>query len=454
MATKKKKVSATKTEPSADALANMYRGMGSSQPVTTPKSTPAVTPASTYVGGTKITPTTTFTNNSSVIPTSTPLETPISTYVGGTKVTPPVIETPRSTYVGGTKVTPTVIETPKVTTPFIPEVFLEEPLLPDMPSEEDMVAAEDAYTQARQDLNLPPVVPPVVPQDNSKRQSAYDFLLAQFKQYGLEALVEPLKGLIADPSISEGEFTLRLRNTDPYKKRFAANAARTQKGLRALDEAEYIALEDQYQNVMRNYGLPATYYTRGELGRQEGLEKFIAGDVSASELEDRIITAQDRVLKANPEVLTTLKSYYGDAISNGDILAYALNPDQALKDIQRKVTAAEIGGAALAQGKEFGIGAGRAEELAGYGVTKAAAQQGYETVAAAAPRGSQLAAIYREGPYGQADVETEVFGLAGSAQAKKKREKLSALEQASFSKSTGASSAALGRERAMGQGAF
>lgn len=291
-------------------------------------------------------------------------------------------------------------------------------------------------------------------QDNSGRQSAYDLLLAQFKQYGLEGLVTPLKGLIADPSISESEFTLKLRDTDAYKTRFAANAARIGKGLRALSEADYIALEDGYQNVMRNYGLPATYYTKGDLGRQEGLEKLIAGDVSAAELEERIITAQDRVLKANPQVLDTLKSYYGDSISNGDILAYALNPDQALKDIQRKVTAAEIGGAALAQGKAFGIGAGRAEELAGYGVTKAAAQQGYETVAQAAPRGSQLAAIYQEGPYGQTDIESEVFNLAGSAEAKKKRQKLAALEQASFSKSTGASSAALGRERAMGQGAF
>jgi hypothetical protein len=351
---------------------------------------------------------------------------------------------------------------------FTPTILPEEEPLPEMPSDEEMAAAEDAYTQARQDLNLPADTGRNTgggtPQDNSKRQSAYDFLLAQFKQYGLEALVEPLKGLIADSSISEGEFTLRLRNTEPYKKRFAANAARVGKGLRSLDEAEYIALEDQYQNVMRNYGLPATYYTRGELGRQEGLEKFIAGDVSASELEDRIITAQDRVLKANPEVLTTLKNYYGDAISNGDILAYALNPDQALKDIQRKVTAAEIGGAALAQGlnkitegtteAERAAMRLRSEELAGYGVTKAAAQQGYETVAQAAPRGGELAAIYQQGPYGQTDVEAEVFGLAGSAQAKKKREKLSALEQASFSKSTGASSAALGRERALGQGAF
>lgn len=285
------------------------------------------------------------------------------------------------------------------------------------------------------------------PQDNSERQSAYDLLLAQFKQYGLESLVTPLKGLIADPSISESEFTLKLRDTDAYKKRFAANQARIQKGLRALSEGDYIALEDQYQNVMRNYGLPASYYAKGDLGRQESLEKFIAGDVSAAELEDRIITAQDRVLKANPEVLSALKSFYGDAINNGDILAYTLDPEKGLADIKRKVTAAEIQGAAniaglnkiTAESTPAQIKAleARAAALAGYGVTKEQAQQGFATVAEIAPRGSELSAIYGQGPYGQAEVEAEVFNTAGATEARKKRKKLTELETATFGAKSG-----------------
>ena len=102
--------------------------------------------------------------------------------------------------------------------------------------------------------------------------SAYDLLFEQFSQYGLSALVEPLKQFIIE-GVSPAELTLRLRNTDAYKKRFAANAQRIGKGLAALSEAEYIALEDQYQNIMRNYGLPASYYARGDMGRQEGFEK-------------------------------------------------------------------------------------------------------------------------------------------------------------------------------------
>ncbi len=231
-------------------------------------------------------------------------------------------------------------------------------------------------------------------------QSAYDLLFQQFNQYGMGALVEPLKQFITQ-GLSPSEFTLRLRDTDAYKKRFAANAQRIAKGLNALSEAEYIGLEDQYQNIMRNYGLPASYYTRGDMGRQEGFEKFLANDVSAAELEDRVMTAQNRVLNANPEVLTSLKEFYPD-ITNGDILAYTLDPTQGLSNIKRKVTAAEIGGAAMQAGLRTGMT--RAEELGAAGITKQQAQQGFGTIAGGLQRGSQLASIYGENPYTQTEL--------------------------------------------------
>jgi hypothetical protein len=279
-------------------------------------------------------------------------------------------------------------------------------------------------------------------EEQTARKSAYDLLMEEFTRYGLGGLVEGIKGLIQD-NVSPSEFTLRLRQTDAYKKRFAANAQRIAAGLGAISEADYIGLEDQYQNIMRQYGLPDTYYTKGDMGRQEGFEKFIANDISASELEDRIMTAQNRVINANPEVSRALKEFYPD-ITNGDILAYTLDPKNAIKNIQRKVTAAEIGGAAMAQGLQTGIN--RAEELAGYGITKEQAQQGYQTVAEVAPRGSMLSDIYKQGPYGQTQAEQEVFNLAGSAEAAKKRKKLTSLETAAFSGQAGVG--ALARERA------
>jgi hypothetical protein len=281
-------------------------------------------------------------------------------------------------------------------------------------------------------------------QAQGERQSAYDLLLSQFKLYGLESLVEPLKGLITSGA-SPAEFTIKLRESDAYKKRFAANAQRIAKGLTAISEAEYLGLEDQYQSIMRNYGLPPDYYARGDMGVQEGFNRFIANDVSAVELEDRISTAQSRVLNANPEVLASLKEFY-PGITNGDILAYTLDPTKAITDIRRKITAAEIGGAAMQAGLRTGMA--RAEELGAAGITKQQAQQGFGTIAGGLQRGSQLASIYGEDPYTQTTAEKEVFGLAGQTEAEKQRKKLTGLEKATFGGQTGLTSGALARDRA------
>ena len=298
--------------------------------------------------------------------------------------------------------------------------------------------------------------------DKSARQSAYDLLYSQFKQYGLESLVEGIKGLIQS-NVSPSEFAIQLQNTDAYKQRFAANQDRIKQGLRALTPAEYIGLEDQYQNIMRNYGLPASYYTKDAMGTQAGFNKFIANDVSAAELEDRIATAQKRVLNADVNVKDALKAFYPD-ITNADILAYTLDPTNALENIKRKVTAAEIQGAATAQGfnkidtstTEAQVKAleARAQELAGYGVTKAQAQQGYASIGEFLPTATTLSDIYNKqglGPYNQQTAEAEVFNTADAAAAARKRKKLSALEQAQFGGQAGTAQGALGRER---QGSF
>ena len=279
-------------------------------------------------------------------------------------------------------------------------------------------------------------------------KSSYDLLFSEFDRFGLGALVAPLQDLIVE-GLSPAEFTLRLRGTDAYKKRFAANQQRIAKGLRALSEAEYVGLEDQYQSIMRQYGLPQSYYSRGDMGRQEGFEKFIAGDVSPVELEDRIQTAQNRVTNAPKQVRDALTQFYGAELGNGDILAYVLDPEKALSQIKRKVTAAEIGGGAAIAG--LGLGKERAEELGMFGVTGEQARTGYQTIAEFLPTATKLGDIYAKqglGPYNQAVAESEVFGVTGATDAATKRRKLAQLESAQFSGQVGAAGGALSRERA------
>ena len=282
------------------------------------------------------------------------------------------------------------------------------------------------------------------------RQSAYDLLYNEFSKYGLGTLVEGIKDLI-QKNVSPSEFAIALQNTDAYKQRFAANQDRIKQGLRALTPAEYIGLEDQYQNIMRNYGLPSSYYSKDTMGTQAGFNKFIANDVSAAELEDRIATAQKRVINADVNVKDALRQFYPD-ITDADILAYTLDPSNALENIKRKVTAAEIGGAALGQG--LGTNVNRAEELAKYGITKAQAQQGYGQIGEFLPTAEKLGDIYSKqglGAYDQSTAESEVFGTAGAAEAARKRKKLTQLEQAQFGGQAGTSQSALDRGR---QGSF
>lgn len=284
----------------------------------------------------------------------------------------------------------------------------------------------------------------------SDRKSAFSILKEEFDRYGLGDLVGDVEQL-AKEGLSAAEYSLELRKKPAYVQRFQANQTRVNNGLRALSEAEYVTLEDQYQQVMRQYGLPASFYSTGKTGRQPELEKFISGDVSPVELEDRVQLAVDRVKNAAPEVIDALTTYYGGpgGITQSNLVAYVLDPQRALPEIKRKVAAAEIGAAGRVAG--FGVAGTRAEELAARGVTQAQAQQGYQTAAELLPRAEQLASIYGAEKYDQTAAEQEIFGLEGAASARRKRQKLSAMEQAQFGARTGMAGSALERGRS---GAF
>jgi len=183
-----------------------------------------------------------------------------------------------------------------------------------------------------------------------------------------------------------------------------------------------------------NYGLPDSYYAKDSLGTQSGFNKLLANDVSAAELEDRVMTAQNRVINAAPEISAALKQFYPD-ITNGDILAYTLDPQNAIENIKRKVTAAEIGGAQLGAGLSATVAG--AEALAAANVTGQKYQEAAYDIATAAERGSQLTSFYNQGPYTQQTAEQAILNIPGSVEAIKKTKRLSELEKATFSGSSG-----------------
>jgi hypothetical protein len=220
-----------------------------------------------------------------------------------------------------------------------------------------------------------------------------------------------------------------------FQKRFSANKIRAAAGKSVLSPGEYLALERRYTETMRSYGVSG-------LAKRETLSSFIGNDVSPTEVADRVSLAVTRIQNADPETKRALAQYY-PMLNQTDIVTAFLDPTEGLPALQRKVTAAEIGGAALAQG--MSAAQTTAADLAAYGVTKDQARSGYATIAELTPRTDFLSQISQGPDYGQVEAEAEVF--KGTASAKRARQSLTAIEQARFQGSAGTGKGSLGKSR-------
>ena len=279
----------------------------------------------------------------------------------------------------------------------------------------------------------------------AKRESAFDILKRGFAENGLESIVEDAKKVILNEDSDAGRL-LALRSSPGYQTRFAANAKRIDNGFAAIDEGTYLALEDAYQSIAQNYGMPEKYYKRGELGKQQYFEEAIAKNIDPVTFKERIVEGQ-KVLNANKAVLDAAKKFY-PTLTDGDFLEYVLNPKNALVDIKNKVSAAEIGGAQLGAGLQ--ATAAGAEELARSGVTGQQYQRSATDIAEASLRGGQLSAIYGQDPYTQQMAEQVQLNIPGSVDALKQTKKIAGLEGAEFGRRSGLTGGALARDRAGG----
>jgi hypothetical protein len=250
-------------------------------------------------------------------------------------------------------------------------------------------------------------------------RDAFAMLEDLFRSYGLEELA----GEIADymkQGLTSAEALIKLK-TNPagaYATRFAGNFERVKKGLNVLSEAEYINLESSYAQTLKAYGL-GSMVSSNRKDNYKKFAEFIAADISAVEFKDRIDLAVTRVQNADPFTRNTLKSFYN--INDTDLVSYFLNPTENLPKLQQKVTAAEIGGSAVAQGLTTSLTS--ALSLAEFGVDKTEAQAGYRYIAQALPRGSFLSDISSQGgpAYTQGFAEDVVLRKSGKALTQQER---------------------------------
>ena len=269
-------------------------------------------------------------------------------------------------------------------------------------------------------------------------RDAFALLTSTFALYGLDELASVIGGYMKQ-GLTSNEAIIELRKNKTYQTRFAGNTTRAAAGLNALSEAEYLALEDSYSETLRAYG-QQTLLGADKKARQAEMAKIIGGDISAVEFKDRVSTVVTRVENADPLVKATLRDFY--KITDANLVSYFLKPDENLPRLQEKVTAAEIGSAALAQGG-LTTSMTSAESLAKFGVDLATARKGYSTISDVLPTATKLSQIYKEDKinYNQQVAEEEVF--KGLASAQRKRTQLAEKEIASFKGSSGVGAAGL-----------
>jgi hypothetical protein len=273
-------------------------------------------------------------------------------------------------------------------------------------------------------------------------RDAYALLSQTFRSYGLETLVPAIEGFMKR-NLGPNEATIELRATPEYIARFKGNETRRDSGKNALTEAEYLAVEDAYDQTLRAYG-QQDYFGINRKTKQEKTAELIGNDISAVEFRDRIQLAVDRVQNADPMTKSVLKQFYPD-LKDADLIGYFLNPEDNLPKLKEKVAASEIGAAAVGAGAGLTANLASASDLARYGVDQEMAREGYSKIAGILPTASKLGNIYNETgvKYAQAEGEAEVFKSNQDAATKRKR--LASMERAAFSGSSGTDQGSLAR---------
>ena len=293
-----------------------------------------------------------------------------------------------------------------------------------------------------------PIIDPADTANANDRADAFALIKLTLQGYGfteseLNELFAYIEKGLKDPKMGPNQMVLELRTLPVYKARFSGNETRVKKGLNALSEADYKRQEDSY----------AQYLTAGgvsRLGNRATYAKLIGGAVAPDEVGKRVNMAVDRVVNSDPDIMKMIYKY-NPTISQQDLVAYFLDPDATLPELEKKVSMGEIGTAAAQAGMNYDYG--RIEGLTKYGINRSQAIKGYGEIGDVLPVSEKLSDIYAESgiKYDQTAGESEFFKADSGV--KEKRRQLKSLERAQFSGSSGVSGQA-GSLNKNTQGAF
>jgi hypothetical protein len=241
-------------------------------------------------------------------------------------------------------------------------------------------------------------------------ETATTILQSTFKYYGLEdpQLVGDIKTALAERRItgasSIDDIGVQLRETEAFKRRFAANEARLAAKKPAYSVSQYLQLESAYRQALNASGMPKDFYDT-----PEDFQNFIANDISPDEIQYRIQQGYEAVKNADPQVVNELKTLYG--LDDSTLAAYFIDPNRTKEQVVRSARAAEIAAQARQQAG-ISLTAPQAELLSTQGVTESTAQAGFAKIKQSEELLNPLAG---EQALTQEELIAGTFGTSGAA---------------------------------------
>jgi hypothetical protein len=291
----------------------------------------------------------------------------------------------------------------------------------------------------------------------ANRRSAFAILEKEFKDNGLDSLIPDIKRFMTEGYTAE-EASLLLPETTAYKTRFAGNEGRKALNLPVYTPAQYLAAEQTYRDLFKQYNLD-------ELANQNTYNSLISGGVSIDETKSRIDNVFSKIDNAPTELRTQLNNYLssyglGDPTKQRSQIALALmQGPEGVNQLETKLRKAYIRTGAemskvnvaeenIAQLEKQLTTSGLSTEQIGN-----VSREAYASLAEALPTVEKLSQISKEDTTGlQEELTQEAFGkTTGMLMPSQRRKKLEQQEQARFAGQAGTSQVSLAQRTSAGQ---
>ena len=133
---------------------------------------------------------------------------------------------------------------------------------------------------------------------------------------------------------------VELRADPRYESWFPGNI--TEDGRPRYSEEMYANVVGQYDSIMEGVGLGDTL--------QHRYGEWIAGDVTPSEAEGRIVPMYERIVSQSQQLKQWYAENYGIAMTDRALLLSALDPAVGEQILTKQISIAEIGGEGLESG--------------------------------------------------------------------------------------------------------